>query len=81
MNSILYHALRNRIVRGWYLQARFQYRSQVTLSSVSSWPSSCVLWESGKQVAGVKQEIIGEAEDEVAKNQSDKRVEGHYPSK
>ena len=34
---------------------------------------SCVLWGSGKQVPGVKQEIIGEAEDEVAKNQSDKR--------
>ena len=34
---------------------------------------SCVLWGSGKQVAGVKHEIIGEAEDEVAKNQSDKR--------
>ena len=32
---------------------------------------SCVLWGSGKQVARVKQ-IIGEAEDEVAKNQSNK---------
>lgn len=33
---------------------------------------SCVLRGSGKQVARVKQEITGEAEDEVAKNQSDK---------
>lgn len=59
------------LFRGQYPQARPQYKSQVTSFHLFVGSYSSVLWGSRKQVSRVKQEISGEAENEVAKNQPD----------